>query len=312
MIEELAQRLIGDAWQKGAQDLYILPLGSAYQIFIRVKDQRYFLEDLDAEKSQALIGHFKFRAGMNVGEKRRKQLGSCSYPLGEQAVSLRLSTVGDYRARESLVIRLLHDQTRELKFWFRDLEDLAQQVSPRGLYLFAGPVGSGKTSLMHALAISQFGQEQLMSIEDPVEIRNDQILQLQVNQAIDLTYDQLIKLSLRHRPDLLIIGEIRDRETARAALRASLTGIRVFSTIHAKSIPGVIERLLELGISKEEIKHSLAGVAYQRLIAGGGVIDFVSENFEDHKADQWNQEIDQLVAAGHLTVQKGEEEKIKD
>ncbi len=105
-----------------------------------------------------------------------------------------------------------------------------------------------------------------MSIEDPVEIKQDDMLQLQLNEAIGLTYENLIKLSLRHRPDLLIIGEIRDSETARAVVRASLTGATVFSTIHAKSIRGVYERLLELGVSEEELAVVLQGVCYQRLI----------------------------------------------
>ena len=142
---------------------------------------------------------------------------------------------GDYRGYESLVIRLLHDEERELRFWFDQLPDLKKKLAGRGLYLFAGPVGSGKTTLMHALAQERFADQQVMSIEDPVEIKQDNMLQLQLNDQIGMTYDNLIKLSLRHRPDLLIIGEIRDRETARAVVRASLTGVTVFSTIHAKA-----------------------------------------------------------------------------
>ena len=91
------------------------------------------------------------------------------------------------------------------------------------------------------------------------------MLQLQLNSDIGMTYDELIKLSLRHRPDILIIGEIRDSETARAVVRASLTGAIVFSTIHAKSIPGVYERLLELGVSKQELENSLRAIVYQTL-----------------------------------------------
>ena len=104
----------------------------------------------------------------------------------------------------------------------------------------------------------------------------ENMLQLQLNDQIGMTYDNLIKLSLRHRPDLLIIGEIRDKETARAVVRASLTGVTVFSTIHAKSVRGVYERLLELGVSEEELKIVLQGICYQRLIAGGGVVDFAT------------------------------------
>ena len=215
--------------------------------FMRVGDERRFVQSFPFEDMTAIISHFKFVAGMNVGEKRRSQLGSCDYPLEGWSGLDSLVNGGDYRGYESLVIRLLHDEERELRFWFDQLPDLQKKLAGRGLYLFAGPVGSGKTTLMHALAQERFADQQVMSIEDPVEIKQDNMLQLQLNDQIGMTYDNLIKLSLRHRPDLLIIGEIRDKETARAVVRASLTGVTVFSTIHAKSVRGVYERLLELG-----------------------------------------------------------------
>jgi len=251
-------------------------------------------------------------AGMKVGEKRRSQLGSCDYEYDQKMASLRLSTVGDYRGHESLVIRLLHDEEQELHFWFQDIGELGKQYRQRGLYLFAGPVGSGKTTLMHELAKSLFKGQQVMSIEDPVEIKQEEVLQLQLNEAIGMTYDSLIKLSLRHRPDLLMIGEIRDQETARAVVRASLTGVTVFSTIHAKSIPGVYERLLELGVSEEELKIVLQGVCYQRLIKGGGVTDFVTKDYQQHSSKKWNQQIDALYEAGYIQLDQAQAEKIID
>ena len=119
----------------------------------------------------------------------------------------------------------------------------------RGLYLFSGPVGSGKTSLMYKFAREYFKDQQVICIEDPVELVEAEFLQLQVNKVIGNDYDALIKLSLRHRPDLLIVGEIRDSQTARAVLRASLTGYTVFSIVHARSISGVVARLKELGLT---------------------------------------------------------------
>lgn len=250
MVQEIAKKLIRMGKKEEAQDLYFIPRKEEYQVFMRVGDERRFVQSFPFEEMTAIISHFKFVAGMNVGEKRRSQLGSCDYPLENGVVSIRLSTVGDYRGYESLVIRLLHDEERELRFWFDQLPELKKKLAGRGLYLFAGPVGSGKTTLMHALAQERFADQQVMSIEDPVEIKQDNMLQLQLNDQIGMTYDNLIKLSLRHRPDLLIIGEIRDKETARAVVRASLTGVTVFSTIHAKSVRGVYERLLELGVSE--------------------------------------------------------------
>ncbi len=126
-----------------------------------------------------------------------------------------------------------------------------------------------------------------------------------------MTYDSLIKLSLRHRPDVLIIGEIRDKETARAVIRASLTGVTVLSTIHAKSIAGVYERLLDLGVDKSELDNALQGIAYMRLIKGGGVIDFARENFQNHSSTNWNQQLEGLVKQGCLTERDIQGKKLK-
>ena len=310
MVQELAQKMIKEAKELGAQDIYFVPKKACYEVYMRIGDERRFIDRYDFDQLAAVISHFKFTAGMNVGEKRRSQLGSCDYDCGQKRVSLRLSTVGDYRGYESLVIRLLHDEEAELKFWFNQFPELREKFKQRGLYLFSGPVGSGKTTLMYQLAQLKFGQQQVMSIEDPVEIKQEEMLQLQLNEAIGLTYESLIKLSLRHRPDLLIIGEIRDSQTARAVVRASLTGATVFSTIHAKSIRGVYERLLELGVKAKELDIVLQGICYQRLIGGGGVIDFASENYQEHEAQEWNQQIADLLAAGHISAEQAESEKI--
>lgn len=311
MVQDIARALISEARKQGAQDIYLIPKKETHEVFLRVGDDRVFLNQLDSQQAASLISHFKFVAGMNVGEKRRSQLGSCDYDIGDTQVSLRLSTVGDYRGQESLVIRLLFDGRRELRYWFDGLELAKDMLGQRGLYLFAGPVGSGKTTLMHQLVAEAFAGQQVISIEDPVEIKEEAFLQLQLNEAIGLTYDSLIKLSLRHRPDVLIIGEIRDTETARAVVRASLTGAVVLSTVHAKSIPGVYARLLELGVSKEELTACLAGISYQRLIAKGGLIDVATENFASHQPDRWNQQLDDLVDQGHLSDQAARTEKIK-
>ena len=187
MVQEIAKKLIRMGKKEEAQDLYFIPRKEEYQVFMRVGDERRFVQSFPFEDMTAIISHFKFVAGMNVGEKRRSQLGSCDYPLEDGVVSIRLSTVGDYRGYESLVIRLLHDEERELRFWFDQLPDLQKKLAGRGLYLFAGPVGSGKTTLMHALAQERFADQQVMSIEDPVEIKQDNMLQLQLNDQIGMT-----------------------------------------------------------------------------------------------------------------------------
>ncbi|MDR0298648.1 MAG: Flp pilus assembly complex ATPase component TadA [Streptococcaceae bacterium] len=311
-MKDEAGKILQNAIDFGANDVYFLPENDGYQVYLRNSLERKFLTRLKKDRAQALISHFKFLAGMNVGEKRRTQLGAVLYDIAKSHHRLRLSTVGDFQGRESLVIRFLHDFTNRLEFWFEDdYSEAMKLIQNRGLYLFSGPVGSGKTSLMYAIAAEKFETRQVITIEDPVEIVNSQFLQLVRNDTIGNSYDELIKLSLRHMPDLVIVGEIRDEKTARAVIRASLTGYTVFSTIHAKSINGVYSRLLELGVSTQEIANSLNGVIYQRLLKGKGVIDYEEKSFEKHSAKIWNWKIDDLLAQGVVDIDEAAREKIK-
>lgn len=310
-MRELAQKILNEAVMERVTDVYILPILGKYKVVFRHLTTRETNEELEGPVAGALIAHFKFIAGMNVGEKRRTQLGSCLYELENGNVRrLRLSSVGDFEGRESLVIRLLHNSSQILEFWFDDVWAAEQMVSRRGLYLFSGPVGSGKTTLMYHLAKEKFKNQQVITIEDPVELVEPDFLQLQRNDMIGSTYDELIKLSLRHMPDLVIVGEIRDEVTAHAVIRASLTGYTVFSTIHAKSIDGVFARLLELGLTHSEITNALNGVVYQRLISGKGLLEVVNGDFESWEAAEWNKKVEKLVDDGYISTVESESEKI--
>lgn len=232
MVTEFAKEMIKNADSCGAQDIYVIPRQDNYELYMRVGQERRLIDVYRPDFMASLIGHFKFVAGMMVGEKRRSQLGSCDYDCGDgQRVSLRLSTVGDYRGLESLVIRVLHSERRELVYWNQGIQPIMDALDYRGLYLFAGPVGSGKTTLMHELVQERFKGQQVISIEDPVEIKQDNALQ---------------------------------------------------------------------------------GIAYMRLIKGGGVIDFASENFQSHSSISWNQQLEGLVKQGYLTEGDIQGEKIKD
>jgi competence protein ComGA len=310
-MRHLATKFLQAAVEFSASDLYILPQSGRYQVFLRNSILRKKIAELPEEKASALISHFKFIAGMNVGEKRRTQLGSVLYEFAGLKRRLRLSTVGDFQGQESLVIRLLHDFTTTLDFWFQDDLEVETLVNSRGLYLFSGPVGSGKTSLMHQIARKRFAGKQVISIEDPVEIVETSFLQLARNDIIGNSYDDLIKLSLRHMPDLVIVGEIRDEKTARAVIRASLTGYTVFSTVHAKSIQGVWARMLEVGVTEAEMDNALNGVFYQRLLAGKGVIDCAKKNYARHSPEKWNNKISKLADKSILTTEEADREKIE-
>lgn len=309
MIQKLAKKILQEAIEQEVHDLYIIASQGFYQLYFRTIKERKFKESLSLDQGQALIAHMKFISGMNIGEKRRAQLGACSYQLDNDERRLRLSTVGDFEGQESMVVRILHDGQLPLQFWQKDI--FTELRAGRGLYLFSGPVGSGKTSLMYACARRYFKGQQVICIEDPVELIEEEFLQLQVNKVIGNDYDALIKLSLRHRPDLLIVGEIRDTQTARAVLRASLTGYTVFSTVHARSIPGVVARLKELGLTDWELRSSLQMIVYQRLIAGKGLLDYAKKEFEKWQPKVWNAKINQLFEDGHISAVAASHEKIE-
>lgn len=316
-IKEFSLSLIEWGMTECIQDIYVLPVENKVQVFARRDKSRVIFKELNESEGEKLIFHFKFIGSMDVGEKRKAQVGSATYAINQNIVRLRLSTVGDFRQRESLVIRFLHifGTSRENYFLPQQLTIIRGQVKRRGLHLFCGPVGSGKTTLMYKLAKETDQFQQVITIEDPVEIEEKAFLQLQTNTKIDLTYDVLIKACLRHRPDILIIGEIRDGLTAQAAIRAALTGHTVFATIHARSITGVYERLIELGVQQREIIECVAGIIYQRLLpfrttteeeVSGVLMDY---DFSGKKTSNWLKELRKVWAYGFIDNQTFEEEK---
>lgn len=261
-IEAISDEWIRYGYRQNIQDLYLYLNPQAGVVKMRTNQTVAVYETYSLEVAQQLIARFKYLGAMDIGEKRKAQLGAISYVVDQQVIRLRLSTVGDYRGLESLVIRFLSPKVLIDYTGNFDYYTLSTAVTKQtGLFLFSGATGSGKTTLMYHLAQEIKGQ--VITIEDPVEIEQHTFLQLQVNEKIDQSYDQLIKLALRHRPDLLIIGEIRDYDTAKAAIRAALTGHQVFATIHAKSIFETLARLLELGCSQWEIDNTIKGIVYQ-------------------------------------------------
>ncbi|GCF95049.1 secretion system protein E [Enterococcus florum] len=265
-IKTLSTELIQFGVSHSMQDFYLLPKKTHYEFSFRSGPFFYGRSCVSESVGSQLISRFKYLGQMDVSEKRKAQLGAISYPLAKEIQRLRLSTVGDYQQRESLVIRFLHifGSSQEV-FWLpNQLEVVRRYCRNKGLYLFCGPVGSGKTTLMYKLAKECTGQ--VITIEDPVEIEEPNFLQLQINEKISQTYDELIKLSLRHHPDVLIIGEIRDKITMQGAIRAALTGHCVFATLHASSLENAQSRILELGGEKSLLEDCLRGIIYQEML----------------------------------------------
>lgn len=269
-IKKYGTMLLREGYRKRASDLYIFPKGKGYELAFRYHQLKQVIGYLSQIEGEKLLLYYKYLADMDVSEKRRAQVGAGSLKIRGQKQRLRFSTVGDFLNRESLVIRFLHDFTDESNyhcFFPNDLALLERQIQRTGLYLFSGPTGSGKTTTMYRLAkLLAQDKQQVITIEDPVEIEDQQFLQLQVNKKIQLSYEKLVKVCLRHRPDILIVGEIRDGETAKAVIRGALTGHTIFSTIHGLNKESVIPRLLELGVAKEELRQCLQGIIYQKLL----------------------------------------------
>ncbi|GAW99118.1 competence type IV pilus ATPase ComGA [Secundilactobacillus mixtipabuli] len=268
MIEKLGQALLSAAVASGSSDLYIQPVGNRYKVFEHHGDGLTLVRELTMSEGQQLIAHLKYRANMAITETRRPQLGALTLKLNDQTVHLRLSSVGNFINQESIVIRLLLPlEEKRLTFLLPEqLKQLDEWSLRRGLIMFAGPTGSGKTSTIYHLAHKLSQSLSVLSVEDPTEIVAPDFLQLQVNPAADMSYQALIKVALRHRPEVLIIGEIRDHETAKAAVDAALSGHLVLSSIHAQTAKGTLLRLTQLGIDPAAIDQAVVGVAYQRLI----------------------------------------------
>ncbi|MGX6978834.1 competence type IV pilus ATPase ComGA [Vagococcus elongatus] len=270
-MKDYVNRLCEKAFRLKASDLYIFPAGDRYELAFRIHQQKKNHEYVTEVFAEKLILYLKYSANMDVGEKRRIQIGSTSFVTKDgRKRRMRLSAVANYRYQETLVIRFLHDivESSEFHLFFpKEYEKLKKSITGNGLFLFAGATGSGKSTTMYSLAREiACSQKQVITVEDPVEIECPEFLQLQTNDKIGLTYDDLVQVCLRHRPDLLIVGEIRDRQTAQAVVRGALTGHQIFSTIHGMDKHSVLFRLLELGVNQEDVRQCLKGVIYQTIL----------------------------------------------
>ncbi|WP_205170135.1 competence type IV pilus ATPase ComGA [Bacillus pakistanensis] len=272
-IEKLAEELLQKAVLLDASDVHFLPRKTDYIIQLRKQGTIAPHTIIPDQEGERIISHFKFMASMDIGEKRKPQSGSFSIPINDQPVSLRISTLPSTHSKESLVIRIL-PQNFSLPIQKMSLYPssanklLALLMHSHGLMIFTGPTGSGKTTTLYTLVQHCSAQlnRNVITLEDPVEKENEEFLQVQVNEKAGITYSTGLKAILRHDPDIIMVGEIRDRETAEIAIRASLTGHLVLTTMHTRDAKGAIYRLLEFGIQFQEIEQTLIAVSAQRLV----------------------------------------------
>ncbi|MFD1431651.1 ATPase, T2SS/T4P/T4SS family [Lacticaseibacillus yichunensis] len=256
-------RYLQQAVAESSSDVYLIPDGDDYQLVKRQPGGLSRRDPLSGEEGRRWLNTLKFAAGMNLVEQRRVQIGRLT--LADVAAQMRLSTVGDHLDRETMVIRLLYG-IPALDSYSRPLvESLVQASEGGGMIALAGPTGAGKTTLLYQVARELARNKMVLTIEDPVEILAPAFVQLQVNPQAGMTYEALLKAALRHRPDVLVIGEIRDRATAQAGIEAALSGHVVLTTIHARSAQGVAMRLQALGIAAPYVQAALRVSGYLQL-----------------------------------------------
>ncbi|MBL4638299.1 MAG: type II/IV secretion system protein [Proteobacteria bacterium] len=271
-IVRLVSTVIRDAIERNASDIHVRPGADNVELVYRVDGSLISVREFSKSLLPAVVSRIKIIGGMNIAERRVPQDGRCCVRTNGFVVDLRISIMPTVEG-ESVVIRILNSQVglrpiSELGFSPHD-EDVLRDILHKnhGVFLVTGPTGSGKsTTLYAALAEVQKQNVNILTVEDPVEYHMDGIQQIQINHAIGYTFARALRNILRHDPDVILVGEIRDNETCKIAVESALTGHLVLSTLHTNDAPGAVTRLLEMGIEPYLLTGSLLGVLAQRLV----------------------------------------------
>jgi general secretion pathway protein E len=269
----LVNAMIAQAVERRASDIHIEPFEKEFRIRFRIDGVLFNQEQPPRELKAAIISRLKLMAKLNIAERRLPQDGRIKLRILGREVDLRVSTLPTLFG-ESVVMRLLDRSAGDFydlkKLGFDDymLRRMEHYTSlPHGIFLVTGPTGSGKsTTLYSALKRINLPDKKIITIEDPVEYQMDGINQIHVNPTIGLTFATGIRHIVRQDPDVIMIGEIRDRETADIAIRSALTGHFVFSTLHTNDAPSAVTRLTDMGVENYLISSSVVAVLAQRLV----------------------------------------------
>ncbi len=271
-IEELAQALLVDGVLRGATDVHIEPEENVARVRYRIDGILTAGENLPRSLIEALISRVKIMARLDIAERRRPQDGRMRLKVDRKVYDLRVSTrpVAD---GENLVLRVLDRSSGahrlpELGFSSESVALLERVAArPHGLFLVTGPTGSGKTTTLYSLlSLVDAMRLNVATIEDPIEYRMPLVRQSQVDTAVGFGFQEGLRALLRQDPDVILVGEVRDVETARMAVRASMTGHLVLSTLHTNSAIGAVPRLVDLGVDAFLVEDALIGVLAQRLV----------------------------------------------
>jgi general secretion pathway protein E len=264
--------IIFKASTERASDVHIEPFEQKLNVRFRIDGVLYDVDSKQKSFQAAIISRIKVMAGLNIAEKRLPQDGRFSVKIAGRAVDFRISTIPT-QFGERIVMRLL-DKTAtvldldQLGIAPENLRLLKKLIyKPNGIILVTGPTGSGKTTTLYS-CLSHINTPELniLTVEDPIEYQLDGIGQMQVNPKIGFTFASGLRAILRQDPDVVMVGEIRDSETAEIAIQASLTGHLVFSTLHTNDSPGAITRLIDMGVEPFLVSSSIVAVLAQRLI----------------------------------------------
>jgi len=271
-IVQLVRSLIEQAIRQRASDIHIEALESKVRVRYRIDGALYERMVYDNSLLPAISTRIKIMGGMDISEKRKPQDGRMTITVDRQEYDIRISSVPTVHG-EKIVMRIssklgLTKNKRELGLDRDELERFDHMLSmPFGIILVTGPTGSGKSTTLYT-ALSELNRESvnIVTVEDPVEADIEGINQIQVNNKVAMTFASALRAILRQDPDIIMIGEIRDRETAAIAVQASITGHLVVSTLHTNNAVGTLNRMADMGVERYLIADSVVGVIAQRLV----------------------------------------------
>lgn len=271
-IIKLVSLLIIEAFNKRASDIHLEPLEKRYRVRYRIDGVLKEMESPPKYLQPNITSRLKIMAKMDISEKRIPLDGRIQLKIGQKDIDLRVSSVPTTHG-ESIVMRILDKSSIQLDIpqlgFYSDDQELIDKVLalPEGVFLVTGPTGSGKTTSLYAfLNTMNSPHRKIITVEDPIEYQLSGINQVQVNHLINMTFAAALRSMLRQAPNVIMVGEIRDLETAETAINAALTGHLVFSTLHTNDAPSAVTRLIDMGVKPFLVASAVRAIMAQRLV----------------------------------------------